>query len=310
MYEILFIASSRFLGELVFTTCLLNYILQKHPDACVTVSCGTKFLPLFEGLACKTLIANDRMPYSLHWFKLWGQVGGKSWDYVIDGKGSGISYFLLTKKRTVVKTIKNDVHRIIQLNKLVKSTSLVGPKVWISKKNQEAGEKLIKKSKKKLIGFAPFAGWVCKEWPKAYFVKLGELFLNEMESQILLFATPEQKNQLPNVPQEHYQLITQDNLGIVASCLCECNLFIGNDSGLTHLAAAQHVPTLGIFGPSCEKGFAPWGAHTAWIRTPESMAELLNRRNKTESLLYNLTPEAVFEAAKKMLDASCSLNAL
>ena len=40
------------------------------------------------------------------------------------------------------------------------------------------------------------------------------------------------------------------DLALVAGCLSRCDFFIGNDSGLMHMAAAAGIPTLGLFGPS------------------------------------------------------------
>ena len=40
------------------------------------------------------------------------------------------------------------------------------------------------------------------------------------------------------------------------------NLVLANDSGPMHLAAAQGVPTLGLFGPETPVMYAPLGAHT------------------------------------------------
>ena len=56
----------------------------------------------------------------------------------------------------------------------------------------------------------------------------------------------------------------------VYACLQRCDLYVGNDSGLMHIAAAAGVPTLGLFGPSQEELYAPWGRHCAPVRTPQS----------------------------------------
>ena len=38
-----------------------------------------------------------------------------------------------------------------------------------------------------------------------------------------------------------------------------CNLFIGNDSGLMHMAALANIKTFGLFGPSDKLKYKPWG---------------------------------------------------
>jgi ADP-heptose:LPS heptosyltransferase len=43
--------------------------------------------------------------------------------------------------------------------------------------------------------------------------------------------------------------------------LAQADLFIGHDSGVTHLAAALHVPTIAIFGPTDCNRWAPTGSH-------------------------------------------------
>ncbi|MHB8528837.1 MAG: glycosyltransferase family 9 protein, partial [Caulobacteraceae bacterium] len=51
-------------------------------------------------------------------------------------------------------------------------------------------------------------------------------------------------------------------------------LFIGNDSGLMHLAAASGTPTLGLFGPSDEALYAPWGPLARVARGPRTFEEI------------------------------------
>jgi ADP-heptose:LPS heptosyltransferase len=50
------------------------------------------------------------------------------------------------------------------------------------------------------------------------------------------------------------------------ACLKHARLFIGNDSGLMHLAAAAGAPTLGLFGPSDDRLYGPWGPNARVVR--------------------------------------------
>lgn len=54
---------------------------------------------------------------------------------------------------------------------------------------------------------------------------------------------------------EHADLLT------MAGQLAHADLFVGHDSGLTHLAAALHVPTVALFGPTDRRRWAPRGSH-------------------------------------------------
>ena len=57
------------------------------------------------------------------------------------------------------------------------------------------------------------------------------------------------------------------------ACLKRADLFIGNDSGLMHIAAAAGTPTVGLFGPSDERRYAPWGPLTRAVRGPRSLEQ-------------------------------------
>ncbi|MBF0394981.1 MAG: glycosyltransferase family 9 protein, partial [Alphaproteobacteria bacterium] len=96
-------------------------------------------------------------------------------------------------------------------------------------------------------------------------------------------------------------LVGGPGLAEVAACLGRAALYLGNDSGLMHLAAAMGIPTLGLFGPSPEALYAPWGPRAAVLRTPESYEALVGApgfdyRGQT-SLMTGLTVDAVVKAA-------------
>ena len=81
-------------------------------------------------------------------------------------------------------------------------------------------------------------------------------------------------------------------------------MFIGNDSGLMHLAAASGIPTLGLFGPSPERRYRPWGAHAAVVRTVQSYEELIGApdfdHRRSATLMDGLDVAAAVAAAQDL----------
>ncbi|MBH0185174.1 MAG: glycosyltransferase family 9 protein [Nitrospira sp.] len=68
-------------------------------------------------------------------------------------------------------------------------------------------------------------------------------------------------NLVPTVP-----LIAGGDLSIVACLLARSVLYIGNDSGMTHVAALLAVPTIALFGPTDPERWAPRGFHVTVLR--------------------------------------------
>lgn len=61
-------------------------------------------------------------------------------------------------------------------------------------------------------------------------------------------------------------MATNLTLGRLAALIKSCNLFIGNDSGPMHMAAALDVPIVAFFGPSDPAVWSPWGARGKIVR--------------------------------------------
>jgi ADP-heptose:LPS heptosyltransferase len=81
--------------------------------------------------------------------------------------------------------------------------------------------------------------------------------------------------------------------------LQKARLALCNDSGLMHLAAASGVSTIGLFGPSPDRLYAPWGANGRVIRTEESFEELMKRAyaGAPGNLLSSISVDQVYDAA-------------
>jgi ADP-heptose:LPS heptosyltransferase len=87
----------------------------------------------------------------------------------------------------------------------------------------------------------------------------------------------------------------------VAAVLRRAALFIGNDTGLMHIAASVGTPTLGLFGPSPAAQYAPWGKLTAIATTTATVAEMFPPgfdHRATGTLMDGLSVEAAEAAAR------------
>jgi ADP-heptose:LPS heptosyltransferase len=104
-------------------------------------------------------------------------------------------------------------------------------------------------------------------------------------------------------------LIGRTDLLTAAAVLRRSALFIGNDTGLMHIAAASGAPTLGLFGPSPLDQYAPWGDCTATVRTeaePETMfGEGFDHRT-TDTLMDSLSVDAAEAAARALWSRAAS----
>jgi ADP-heptose:LPS heptosyltransferase len=98
-------------------------------------------------------------------------------------------------------------------------------------------------------------------------------------------------------------LVGRTDLLTAAAVLRRCVLFIGNDTGLMHIAAASGAPTLGLFGPSPAEQYAPWGNCASVVQTATRREELFASdydHRTTDTLMDSLSVEAVEAATVRL----------
>ena len=100
----------------------------------------------------------------------------------------------------------------------------------------------------------PFSGSARKNWPLEKFRALAAKLPMPVR-----WCAGEDDPHLPDA-------IHIGDLYEMACFLARARLYIGNDSGITHLAAAVGTPTLAIFGPSNPAIWAPRGDHVRVVR--------------------------------------------
>lgn len=129
--------------------------------------------------------------------------------------------------------------------------------------NESAKEKIrskIENRKSKIVLLHPVAAFDTKQWATENFARIAE-FLSEKDFEIVAVATKNEREFLENLqkfskaPIKIFDDLTLPEITALAS---QAELFIGNDSGIAHIAAAVETPSVVIFGSSNRDHWRPW----------------------------------------------------
>ncbi len=310
--RILFITSTR-VGDAVLSTGVLRHLIESHPDARITVACGPAAAALFEAApGLERLIVLDKMLMSLHWVRMWALTVGTFWGMVVDLRNAPLSYLLLARRHRHLLRTKTPGHRLRQTAAVVGlGETPPSPGLWTLPIHDERARKLIPDGPP-VLAVGPTANWRAKTWPAERFAELcrrvtapGGLLPG---GRVALFGRdderPDALSLIEAIPEDRrIDLIGNVGLLEIYACLRRSALYVGNDSGLMHMAAAAGIPTLGLFGPSREENYAPWGPLCATVRTEKEFHEIHPEgwdHRTSESLMDGLTVERV-EAALEAL---------
>ena len=316
MKKILIISSNR-LGDCILSSGLIDYCKSQFKNSKITFICGKIPYDLFRYHSqLNTVLSFKKKKFSIHWFLLWFKVFFNVWELVIDLRGSLIGFFLISKNTKIYRKSKLEIqHKVISISKLV-SDKVYNPYLNpINSEKKYSSFKKIKFLKKlKLIGVSASANWIGKQWPIEYFTELIQKLLKEkkFKDYRFIFLGSEQERTDAELICKNFNntevinFVGKLKLNEIFYVLKECNLFIGNDSGLMHFSAALNVPTIGLFGPSDIRQYRPWGEMTTTISTPETPEELMNNKQfsykQTKSLMLSLKASKVFKETIKFVN--------
>ncbi|HEY4135773.1 MAG TPA: glycosyltransferase family 9 protein [Alphaproteobacteria bacterium] len=309
--NVLFVTSTR-IGDAVLSTGLLDHVIRTRPGARITVACGPAAAGLFGAVpGLERVIAMPKRKYGLHWFDLWRQVVPTAWSLVVDLRGSAIAYVLLAGERRVYRTPNTPQHRVRQLSDLFRLATPAAPRLWTAPIHDEAAAKLIPAGGP-VLALGPTANWRGKQWRAGHFVGLVERLTGPggilPGARVAVFGGPGEREAaqpvLDAIPDaRRIDLVGTVDLLTAYAALRRCALYVGNDSGLMHMAAAAGIPTLGLFGPSRDEHYAPWGEKAAVVRTAIPYDKLFPPgydHRTTDTQMDSLSVESAAAAAESL----------
>jgi len=308
--DILFVTATR-IGDAVLSTGLLAYLIERHPGARLTIVAGPAAAPLFaEVPGLERLITVEKRPFQRHWIGLYAALLPRRWDIVVDLRGSALAWLLYAGERRVMAKGAPHEHRVRQLARLFDLSPPPSPRLWLAPANARDAEALIPPGPA-VLAIGPAANWRGKQWRAEGFASLAQR-LTAAEgilpgARVAVLAAAHERAQaepvLAAIPSERLIDLVGVDLMTVAASFRRCALYIGNDSGLMHIAAASGVATLGLFGPSPIDQYAPWGECTATARTTATREMLIGGNfdhRTTDTLMDTLSVDAVEAAARAL----------
>ena len=166
----------------------------------------------------------------------------------------------------------------------------------------------IKNSEKMSVAVHPGSGSKQKCWHIEYFADLITWLRDEMRANVFVVSGPADYKIVERLKLKlKGSFFIVENLALphLAAVIKRCNLFIGNDSGITHLASAVGVPTIAIFGPTNPAIWGPRGKMVKIIYkelqcNPCEEVERVNCVSK--DCFINITVEDVIGEVKQVLN--------
>lgn len=144
------------------------------------------------------------------------------------------------------------------------------PFIETSQKNNNFADKFLLENRIKktdfIVGMHPGSsvgsGMYAKRWPKEYFAEVVRHLIKNYNAKIILFGGPEEKSLCSDI-ERMANIKAAKAIGLdiknAAAVAFRCNLFVSNDSGLMHIAAAMDVPVIAIFGSTDPVRVGPFG---------------------------------------------------
>lgn len=315
--RLLFIGPTR-IGDGVLATGILNHLVASEPDLRVTVACGPLAAPLYETAPnLERLIVMTKRKRAGHWLDLWRQVIGTRWHRVVDLRRSAMPWLVATTHRHSAPPDR-PVHRVVLNAEAIGcGDGPPAPVLWTQRRHHQIAARLLPPGGP-VLGVGPAANWAAKTWPIENWRPLIERLTGPggplPGARVAVFGAPGEREAVAPLvaalPRERcIDLVGGAELLTVAAALGRCSLFVGNDSALMHMASAMGTPTLGLFGPTDDVRYGPWGPCTAVVRTPtdyagwvEYMRDPSFDHRTTGTLMDSLPVEAVEAAARDLLE--------
>jgi ADP-heptose:LPS heptosyltransferase len=286
------------IGDLVLTTPVFEALAAHYPQARIDIVGDARSIGLLAAApyAGELFARNKRAGLAAQW-QLLTRLRARAYDLVVDLRTPFLAHLLRARQR-LYKTRTSGAHAACEhftaLAPLGLGNTPPPSRIHLAPAaTARAATLLSALPGERWLALAPGANWVGKRWPVEKFRALLEIVRMSYDAAVIVgwAADTSLGEQLRSDTLPTINLAGASDLPTAAAVLARAAAFVGNDSGLGHIAAAVGVPTLTLFGPGQPQRYRPWGPLATICCAPQGDLSQLTA-TAAGSALRELVPRA------------------
>jgi ADP-heptose:LPS heptosyltransferase len=311
------------IGDAVLSTCVVEPLHNAFPNADVTFLTGEKTVALLEGEPGIDDVVVFRPSEQRGFVGRWRLVCSlrrRRFHLVVDLRDAPYSR-LLGAKRIGLREYgrQHAVDRYLDaLRREGIATNGARPRLNLSQTERRFADNWLREHgvlpTNPVVGVHPGGNWIYKLWQAERFAEVADALARSHDARTLVFAGPDESSLRERV----VSAMDSDALPVgdvplreLAALIGVCDLYVGNDTGPMHIAAAVETRVVALFEPTDDVRSGPYGREHTVIRSGLDVG--CNpchpgkrpggcRRGSCEPLL-RIEATTVIEAARRQLDA-------
>lgn len=265
------------IGDAIMTTPVLAALHAQYPEACIDLVSDVRSSALFESCPyIGHIFVRDKKSGWIGYLQLIAELRKTCYDVIVDLRTDFLIYCLKAKRKFKKHANASSLHmhsvnkHMAAIHGLIDS-SAPSTELWASEQDQQVVAARFPISGRLLaIGLgANFAG---KIWPVERYTAVANALADDVDGIILVGSAADAalaKNFSANTALPVYDACGGLSLPQSYALLKQAHFYLGNDSGLGHMAAAAGLPTLTLFGPGSPVRYLPWSMQAYFIQDPQ-----------------------------------------
>ncbi|MGD2119983.1 MAG: glycosyltransferase family 9 protein [Chromatiales bacterium] len=264
------------IGDAVMTTPVFERLHELYPDALIDIVCDPRSQELFRHCPYRgEMFLKIKQQGKAGLLQLIKRLRKKRYDLIVDLRTDGLAWLLRARRRLTKWGHQaygpHAVEDLISIIDRINPERRIPPaRIWLSDSETQAVGQLTRDLPgQRWLAIGPGANWPPKIWDADNFAAVANQLAGQIDAVIVIGSQQDEsciKQTLRQLQLPALDLAGKTSLLCAAAVLQQCTLFIGNDSGLGHLASTVGTSTITVFGPGKPERYHPWGENCAWFQ--------------------------------------------